>query len=63
MGIILALLKKLALNFVFELVWTELVAYLKKEAKKSETPIDDKIVSWFDSKQGEIQDSVKKAVK
>ena len=61
-AIVLAFLKKLALNFIFELLWSELIRWLAEQADKSETPIDNKIVSWLDGKKPEVEETVRKAV-
>jgi|DEB0MinimDraft_6_1074348.scaffolds.fasta_scaffold00390_5 hypothetical protein len=62
-AIVVTFLKNMALNFIFELLWGELIRWLGEQAKKSETPIDDNVVKWLSGKKPEIEETVRKAVK
>ena len=62
-AIVITFLKNMALNFIFELLWGELIRWLGEQAKKSETPIDDNVVKWLSGKKPEIEKTVRKAVK
>jgi hypothetical protein len=62
-AIVVTFLKNMALNFIFELLWGELIRWLGEQAKKSETPIDDNVVKWLSGKKPEIEATVRKAVK
>ena len=61
-AIVVTFLKNMALNFIFELLWGELMKWLAEQAKKSETPLDDRTVEWLSGKKPEIEETVRKAV-
>lgn len=63
MGILLALLKRLAVSLVFDFIWEKFMDWLREEVKKTDNTYDDDLVAFFDGKKGEVQDAVKQVVK
>lgn len=63
MGLLIGLLKRMAISLVFDYVWEQLVAWLREEVKKTDNKYDDGLVAWFDGKKGEVQQTVKAVVK
>ena len=63
MPFLLALLKKLAINFVFEFLWEQLMKWLAEQVEDSENKFDDELLKWFGSKKPEIENTIKDAVK
>lgn len=53
------LLIKLALRFSFDYLWDEIITYLARMSKRTDTLIDDNGVKWIDTQKQDIESFIR----